>query len=169
MIRIAFTGPESSGKSTLAKAIAAECKGVYVPEFARTYLEEKGPEYDIDDLDFMAQGHADSIGIAANDLQLVDTDFLVFKIWSEYKYDAASPLIHRLISESWFDLHVLCAPDIPWESDDLRENPSDRDDLFLRYVNELEKYHKPYIIVEGVHDKRMKKVEQVIQELQRMT
>lgn len=168
MIRIAFTGPESSGKSTLAKAIAAEFEGEYIPEFARIYLEENGPEYDIDDLDFMAQGHADSIGDASKSVQLVDTDFLVFKIWSAYKYDAASPLIHRLVSENWFDLHVLCAPDIPWEPDDLRENPTDRDALFQQYVNELEKYRKSYIIVEGSHGKRMKKVGQVIQELQRM-
>lgn len=169
MIRIAFTGPESSGKSTLAKAIAESLDGAYIPEFARTYLEEKGPEYDIDDLDFMAQGHADAIGSTSNPLHLVDTDFIVFKIWSEFKYDAASPLIHRLVSENWFDLHVLCAPDIPWEEDELRENPSDRDELFLQYVQSLEKYRKPYIIVEGAHNKRMKKAAQAIQELQRIS
>jgi len=169
MIRIAFTGPESSGKSTLAKAVSGAMQGAYVEEFARTYLEEEGPEYDIEDLDIMAQGHADAIRNTADALQLIDTDFIVYKVWSEHKYDSASPLIHRLVSENWFDLHVLCAPDIPWESDELRENPDDRDTLFLRYVETLEKLRKSYIIVEGPHDKRLKKIEQAIKQLQRIS
>lgn len=169
MIRIAFTGPESSGKSTLAESVATSTEGVYIEEFARTYLESNGGEYDVDDLDEMAKGHLDEIKSTSEELQLVDTDFIVFKIWSEYKYDAASPLIHRLVSENWFDLHVLCAPDIPWEPDVLRENPEDRDALFLRYVEALEKLHKPYLIVEGTHDKRLKKVVEAINQLQRIS
>ncbi|MCH2224693.1 MAG: AAA family ATPase [Crocinitomicaceae bacterium] len=165
MIRIAFTGPESSGKSTLAKAISESMKGQYVEEFARSYLEDHGPEYDIQDLDVMAKGHLESILRASSPLQLIDTDFIVFKIWSEYKYDGASPFIHRLVSENWFDLHVLCAPDITWEPDDLRENPNDRDILFQRYVEGLEKLHKPYLIVEGPHTKRKEKLEKVIKKL----
>ncbi len=169
MIRIVFTGPESSGKSTLAKAVSELVQGTYIEEFARTYLEEEGPDYDVEDLDIMAKGHADAIRNSSDVLQLIDSDFIVFKVWSEHKYDSASPLIHRLVSENWFDLHVLCAPDIPWESDELRENPSDRDELFLRYVETLEKLRKPYIIVEGAHDKRLKKMEQAIKQLQRIS
>lgn len=169
MIRIAFTGPESSGKSTLAKEVEELMEGTYFLEFARTYLEENGPEYDVEDLDVMAQGHLDTFKNASDDLQLVDTDFIVFKIWSEYRYDAASPLIHRLVSENWFDLHVLCAPDIPWEPDTLRENPTDRDALFVRYVDALEKLRKPYIIVEGDRTKRLKKVQAAIEQLQRIS
>jgi nicotinamide riboside kinase len=71
------------------------------------------------------------------------------------------------VSENWFDLHVLCAPDIPWEPDKLRENPEDRDALFLRYVETLEKMRKPYLIVEGSLDKRLKKVSKAIRQLQR--
>ncbi|XOV66181.1 MAG: AAA family ATPase [Fluviicola sp.] len=167
MIRVAFTGPESAGKTSLAKASAESLKGVYIEEFARTYLEKYGPDYDADDLDIMAEGHAQAILAASDELQLVDTDFIVFKIWSEYKYDGASPMIHRLVSENWFDLHVLCAPDIPWEPDELRENPEDRDALFLRYVETLEKMRKPYLIVEGSLDKRLKKVSKAIRQLQR--
>ncbi len=167
MIRIAFTGPESSGKSTLAKAVSDSLDGTYIEEFARIYLEQNGPDYDVDDLETMVKGHSEAILSVSDALQLVDTDFVVFKIWSEYKYDAASPLIHRLVSENWFDLHVLCAPDIHWEPDELRENPDDRDELFQRYVETLEKLRKPYIIVEGTHAKRLKKVTGAISELQR--
>ncbi|MCR9171190.1 MAG: AAA family ATPase [bacterium] len=169
MIRIAFTGPESSGKTTLAKAASTALEGEYIEEFSRSYLEQNGPDYAVDDLDIMAKGHADAIENASGSLQLVDTDFVVFKVWSEYRFDAASPLIHRLVSENWFDLHVLCAPDIPWEADDLRENPDDRDALFLRYVEVLEKLRKPYLIVEGSHKKRLKKVTKAIEQLRRIS
>ena len=167
MIRIAFTGPESSGKSTLAQALATIENGAYIPEFARAYLEENGPDYEVDDLDIMVQGHAESIENSKNPLIFADTDFVVFKVWSEHKYELASPLIHRLISENWFDLHVLCAPDIPWEPDVLRENPDDRNELFLRYVKTLEMYRKEYVIVEGSHEKRIKKVQEALVRLQR--
>ncbi len=167
MIRIAFTGPESSGKSTLAMAAAEALKGEYIKEYARTFLEEYGPNYEVEDLDTMALGHANAMDETPTALQLVDTDFVVFKIWSEHKYNAASTLIYSLISENRFDLHVLCAPDIPWEEDPLRESPNDRDALFQRYVEELERFHKRYIIVEGSHDKRLKKVKDAVQKLQR--
>lgn len=168
MIRIAFTGPESTGKTALAKEVSRELEGTYIEEFARTYLEDHGPDYFVGDLDIMAQGHGDAIQNCSNELQLIDTDFLVFKIWSEYKYDAASPLIHSLVSENWFDLHVLCAPDFPWEEDELRENPEDRDKLFQLYVEALEKYRKPYIIVEGSMEKRLKKTVTAIDQLRRI-
>ncbi|GAB5417212.1 MAG: hypothetical protein Crog4KO_20780 [Crocinitomicaceae bacterium] len=167
MIRIVFTGPESTGKSTLAMAAADALKGDYVKEYARTFLEEYGPNYEVEDLDTMALGHANAMDETPTQLQLVDADFVVFKIWSEHKYGAASPLIYSLISENRFDLHVLCAPDIPWEEDPLRESPNDRDALFQRYVEELERFHKPYIIVEGAHDKRLKKVLTEVRELSR--
>jgi len=168
MIRVAFTGPESTGKTELAMAVSTELNGTYIEEFARTYLEEHGPDYFVDDLDIMAQGHSDAIEYCSHEMQLVDTDFVVFKIWSEYKYDAASPLIHRLVSENWFDLHVLCTPDFPWEEDELRETPEDRDILFQRYVEALEKYRKPYIIVEGTLEKRIKKTVRAIDQLRRI-
>ena len=56
MLRIAITGPESSGKTTLAKNLAKVFSAAYIPEFARQYLQEKGLKYDQWDLDEIAQG-----------------------------------------------------------------------------------------------------------------
>ena len=54
-IRIAITGPESTGKSTLAESLAVHFKGALIPEFARTYLENKTEKYSQSDIDFIAQ------------------------------------------------------------------------------------------------------------------
>lgn len=157
MIRIAITGPESSGKTTLATALASQIGATYLPEYARLYLEAYGSEYEQEDLDIMATGHLNSIKDERDDKVVVDTDFVVFKVWSDYKYNFTSAYINECISENWFDIHFLCAPDIPWEKDPLRENPDDRADLFARYVENLERYRKNYIILQGSHEDRMKK------------
>jgi nicotinamide riboside kinase len=89
----------------------------------------------------------------------------VLKIWSEQKYGFASSLINELVSENHFDLHVLCAPDIPWEHDPMRENPNDRHDLFEKYLNALNAFKKDYIIVSGSEDDRLKKSSAAIRAL----
>lgn len=157
MIRIAITGPESSGKTTLCKALAAYYGVGYIPEYARTYLEKTKGKYEQSDLDHIARGQYDNLINAPGDLLICDTDFHVIEVWSAYKYESVSSYISLLLQEDLFDLHILCKPDIPWDPDPLRENPEDRDFLFERYIAALEKHHKNYIIVEGSSDKRIEK------------
>jgi len=157
MIRVAITGPESSGKTTLANALSRHFGVTVVPEYGRKFLEENGPAYTQADLDDIAVGHEESVNLSQNSINIIDTDFVVLKIWSEYKYDFASSYINSLVSENHFDLHILCAPDIPWEEDPLRENPDDRHQLFERYVDTLSSFKKDFIIVNGLPEARLKK------------
>ena len=152
MIKIAITGPESSGKTTLTEALADYFGVAPIPEYAREYFNENGLEYTQEDLDDIAEGHAENLQIFLTEkspVNIVDTDFIVLKIWSEYKYKFASNYINSLVSENHFDLHILCAPDIPWEKDPMRENPNDRHELFEQYVHTLNKFKKDFIIVNG--------------------
>jgi NadR type nicotinamide-nucleotide adenylyltransferase len=162
IIRIAITGPESSGKTTLVKALSDQFEVSPVPEYARQYLEENVTGYIQEDLDEIALGHQESISLSQNSINIIDTDYVVLKVWSEDKFEFSSGLINRLVSENHFDLHILCSPDIPWEEDPLRENPEDRHKLFEKYLEVLNKYRKDYIIVSGTHDKRLKKSIQAI-------
>ena len=57
MIKIAITGPESSGKTTLCKSLSEHFETPYITEFSRTYLENKNASYKQDDLDKIAEGH----------------------------------------------------------------------------------------------------------------
>ena len=157
MIKVAITGPESCGKSTLAEALSKHFKVALIPEYSRTYLEENGPEYDQTDLDEIAEQHLINIDLSQESIKIVDTDFVVLKVWSEYKYDFTSGLINEFASENHFDLHILCSPDTPWEEDPLRENPDDRHKLFEMYLDTLNAFKKDYIIVSGEHKVRLKK------------
>ncbi|MFK8006949.1 MAG: AAA family ATPase [Saprospiraceae bacterium] len=57
--KIILTGPESTGKSTLARQLAQVYNTVWVPEFARTYLEGLNRPYRGDDLLKIAKGQRD--------------------------------------------------------------------------------------------------------------
>lgn len=155
MIRIAVTGPESSGKTTLCESLASHFKVAYIPEFARTYLEKTKGSYQQVDLDEIAKGQLKNILAATSSIVISDSDFSVMEVWSLYKYGKVSPFIKALVKENTFDLHILCTPDIPWEDDPLRENPTTRDLLFEHYKKSLEKYAKHFITVSGSHHKRL--------------
>ena len=157
MIRIALTGPESCGKSTLAATLAKYYKADLVEEYAREYLNKREGSYQREHMDEMARGHHLNIKLSQNSIQIIDTDFIVFKVWSEHKYNKSSKLINELVDQSLFDLHILCTPDIPWEDDPIRENPRDREYLFGKFEQSLQQLNRNFIIVNGSHENRLEK------------
>ena len=158
MIKIALTGPESSGKTTLCKSLSEHFKTPYITEFSRTYLENKNGYYNQDDIDRIAKGQLKLISNEEEKkIMIYDSDFIVLQIWSKYKFGNTTKLIDKLVKKNLFDLHILCKPDIPWEEDPLRENKYDRDYLFKLYKESLNRYKKHYITVSGLHQNRLEK------------
>lgn len=152
MLKIVITGPESSGKTTLATALAAHFHSPFVPEFARGFLEDRGPEYVEKDLLAIAQGQVAAEERAmrsAPGLLFCDTDLITIRIWSEEKYGRCHPWIVQQIEQRPYDLWLLCKPDLAWVSDPLRENPGDRDRLFDLHVDLLDELGKPYMVISG--------------------
>ncbi len=152
MIKIVLTGPESSGKSTLAKALATYFKVPLVLEYARIYLEENGPSYAFEDLDVMLQGQLDLENLASgkdSELIICDTDILTYKIWSAFKYGKTSAFIKKHFAKIDQAHYILCAPDFNWEADALREHPENRWEIYSLYKDELAFYNCDYLSVEG--------------------
>lgn len=149
-LRIAFTGPESSGKSTIATWCAQEFSLAYIDEFARIYLAHQS-SYTEKDLEVMAQKQ---VALWPKNGFVADTEMHVFQIWSLEKYAAVSQTIQNLLAKQKFDHYFLCAPDIPWEADPLRENPHDRERLFELYLEALEQFERPYTILRGTLENR---------------
>ncbi len=149
-LRIAILGPESSGKTTLANALANQLDAFLSPEFARKYLKKTNGHYDQKDLDFIAKQQFQSNSTRTNQPFLIaDTEMITLKIWSKVKYDSVSETILELLDKQQFDLYLLCKPDLPWEADPLREHPEFREELFRIYKNELQKLNMNYQIIEG--------------------
>ena len=147
MLKIIVTGPESSGKTTLCKELSKHFKIQFTKEFAREYLTNLDKDYTQNDLSEIAKGQLAS----EHNFQLLDTDLITIKIWSEYKYGNCEKWILDTIEKQKTEkrFYLLCKPDIHWEADPLRENPNNRNGLFELYKKEIDKLGHNYFILEG--------------------
>lgn len=167
MLRIAITGPESTGKTSLANAISEVFECPWVPEYARVYLTELGREYTREDLLLIAQGQLtleDYMAEDAESMLVCDTDMLVMKMWSEHKYGAADPFILHEWENRKYDLFILCGTDLPWEYDPLREHPDLRDHFYAIYKEELSGSGKAFLEVKGNLQDRVDQVVRYLSE-----
>ncbi|MCB0759263.1 MAG: ATP-binding protein [Flavobacteriales bacterium] len=162
MRKVVVTGAECSGKSALSADLAGHYGVTWVPEMAREYLGQLGRPYREEDLLKIAElqlhteeERASEAGSAAPFL-VCDTDLITIRIWGEEKYGRSDPWIVQQTEERPYDLWLLCRPDIPWVYDPLRENPHDRDRLFAVYEKTLKALAKPYVIIEGGREERLK-------------
>jgi len=150
-VKIAFTGPESSGKTTMSKWLSEHFSFDFVEEYAREHLSQK-TNYNREDLNKIAIEQFRRYQASGN--MAIDTEMLVMKVWFEEKYNYCSDLILELLERQKLDFYFLCKPDIPWEEDPLRENPLDRDRLFMKYEENLIEQGFDYIVLEGTFIER---------------
>lgn len=161
MIRIAITGPECSGKTSLFLWLAAKIFDARsVQEYSREFLEtkERGYKYDGADLIHIGREHAARLKKAfraSNDALICDTEFYVLDIWWREKMGGVNQEFEEYKTTFDFDLFLLCKPDLPWVQDGLRENPDDRDRLFDIYKSALEEDNRSYMVVSGSGESRM--------------
>ena len=162
---IVITGPESSGKTTLSKALSKALNTGYTEEYAREYLNSNST-YKQEDLLHIAQGQLQKEKANLNPIAIHDTDLITIKIWSEYKYNQCNPWIIEQIEQQKSEnrLYLVCKSDIPWEADPLRENPSNRAELFEIYLSEIQNTKHPYFIIEGEE-----RLEQALSKIQSFT
>jgi len=157
--RIAIVGPECTGKTDLARFLAQHFQTSWVPEFARSYIERLHRPYEKQDLAIMAEGQLaleDEHAATANKLLICDTNLVVIKIWSEFKYGHCDPEIIQNMVARKYNLHLLSYVDVPWEDDPQREHPDKREQLFNLYKTELLKYNTRFVEIRGEqHERRM--------------
>ena len=168
--KIAIVGPESTGKTTLASQLAQALHTVWIPEYAREFLEQLGRPYVREDLIDIAKGQLalENQGLPqANKWLICDTNLLVIKIWEEFRYGAQHPDIGERMNLSTFALYILTKTDIPWTADDQRESPdlAERQELFSLYEQALLQAGVSYITVSGTPDMRLDQALRAIGEL----
>ena len=120
MISVCFHGAESTGKSVLAEKLSREFGGTWVPEYGRTYCEERGTDLDMADLQAIAEGQAMAVAAAASahpGLLLLDTDQLMTAAWAEMLFGEVPS---ELTAYPKADLYLLFTPDVPWIDDGTR-------------------------------------------------
>lgn len=166
LIKIGITGPESTGKSRLAEELAFHYKTVFVPEYARGYIDNLDRPYNQDDILQIAKGQIGEesrLEKLANGILFCDTELIVTRIWSEVKYGTCYPWILETIEKNKYDLFLLCNIDLPWENDPQREHPHMREKLFSLYFDALTNYGFPFKIVSGTGKPRLANAIRIIE------
>jgi len=152
-MRIAFTGPESSGKTTFSKWLSehlSNCR--LVNEYAREYLEEqKITRATADDFQKIVEQQQSLFKVSNTySHEIFDTDIFVLRIWNDEVFNLKLTALAVNEANS-MDIHFLCSPDVKWEADPLRSAPdeSERQRLFEKYKSDLIQSHSNFVVLSG--------------------
>ena len=173
IVKVVLFGPESSGKTSLSEHLARYYNTVWVPEFARDYLQQKwnNKRKTCEKEDFIpiAIGQMaleNKLAEKADKILICDTDLLETKVYSEEFYDGfVDEILERAAIENSYDLYLLTYIDTPWEKDDLRDRPEQRLEMFSAFENALIQHKRPYILLIGSKEARLKIATKAIEEV----
>jgi NadR type nicotinamide-nucleotide adenylyltransferase len=152
--RVAIVGPESAGKSTLARQLAARYQTVCVEEYARGLLDFNKGWCEPHHIPQIARGHrASEVALArqANRILFTDTDLLTTTVWSRMLYNDCPGWIRDQADAQRFDFTLLLDCDLDWENDGQRYMPdhTERRNFLEIMRSELERLDRPYALIQG--------------------
>ena len=170
IVKVVLFGPESTGKTTLASQLAYHYQTVWAPEFARDYLQKKWNNKrqvcEHEDLLPIAIGQMkleNKLAKRADKVLICDTDLLETKVYSEEYYGGmVHPDLEAAAEKNQYDIYLLTYIDIPWQFDSIRDKPGQRENMFNAFENALKKSNRPYVILKGDEETRLKKAIEVI-------
>ena len=153
--KICFYGPESTGKSTLAKKMAELYQTEFVPEVAREIITSN--DFTVDDI--IQVGHAQTKRVldkakVANKLLICDTDLITTQIYSQIYLKQVPDVLYALEKQVHYDAYFLFNIDVPWEEDGLRDLGTKREEMMKMFKSEIDKRKIDYIMVSGDYQQR---------------
>lgn len=161
--KICFYGPESTGKSTMAKKMALHYQTTFVPEVARELINSN--DITIDDIIEIGTAQTERVKEktnSANKLVFCDTDLITTKIYSQYYLNEVPQILNDLEKEICYDLYFLLDIDVEWVADHLRDFGDRRLEMFNLFKSELEKREIAYIQISGDYKTREEKIREII-------
>ncbi|CAA9272989.1 MAG: Ribosylnicotinamide kinase [uncultured Adhaeribacter sp.] len=167
-LKIAVTGPESTGKSTLAAQLAQHYHSGWVPEYARDYIAKLNRPYTAQDVELIAAGQLSRLQQSLQEIKgpvFCDTELIVIKIWMLHAFGFCPEWILRAIEQQNFNLYLLLNVDLPWEPDPQREHPHLRQFFYDWYQRELQQYGFNFVCISGNYENRLEQARQQIDAL----
>lgn len=158
ILKVAIIGPESTGKSTLAAALAKHYHTIWVQEYAREYCSKLTTECTLQDEINMFYGQLalEEQELAQKpSLLICDTTILTVKVWCEHVFGSCPDFIKEEIATRAYDFYVLLDIDMPWEPDPLRDFPHLRAHFLTIYREELKLLAKPFTFISGLGEQRL--------------
>jgi NadR type nicotinamide-nucleotide adenylyltransferase len=161
--RVVVAGPESTGKTTLARELGAHFATAWVPEFARDHLDRKyegaalSPPCREEDLPEIARGQLaaeDEAARRSSGVILCDTDLYATWFYAEEYFGGCPQWIRATASARRYDLHLLLDADVPWVADPQRDLPHRRASMLAWLRRKLEADGRPHRLVSGTWEER---------------
>lgn len=154
--KVCLYGPESVGKTTMARQLAAHYQTAFVPEVARDLLTSN--DFTLDDI--IRIGHAQTQAVldtaaVANKILFCDTDVITTALYADHYLHEIPPVLAELEVQITYDLYFLLDIDVPWVADGLRDLGHRRAELFQRFKDALDQRGIAYVLVSGDWAQRM--------------
>ena len=167
MIRVVLTGPECSGKTTLAAALAEVFDVPWIPEAARRFAEgspEPLSAATVEPIARMSMQMEDAVVLAAARPKMIvrDTDLVSTVVYARHYYGASPVWIEQAARTRLADLYLLCHPDLPWTSDGVRDRPMQREELLADFRAALVAFGANVVEVSGVGDARLLRASEAV-------
>lgn len=157
-LKVVLTGSECTGKTTLARALAARYATAWSPEFARDYLEVKAAPLTAEDVEPIARGQRageDAAHGLASRVLFLDTDLVSTVLYARHYYGACASWIEEEARARRGDLYLLNHPDVAWVADGLqRDRATARDLMHQLFERTLREFGAPIVDVRGTWPER---------------
>jgi NadR type nicotinamide-nucleotide adenylyltransferase len=179
-IRVVVVGAESTGTTTLTRALATKFQAPWVPEMGRFYTDSLVPtasksngesvEVAWKDEDFIAIGqlqqHYENLLAARSDgLIFCDTNASATVLWQKRYQGTATPAMRELARHDRVDLYILTGDEIPFVQDGIRDGEHLRHRMHAQFAKTLRQSGTPFVIARGSLDESMRPVAPLITQL----
>jgi HTH-type transcriptional repressor of NAD biosynthesis genes len=158
--RVCLLGAESTGKTTLAAALATRCETVWNPEYGRVYTEvgrTRSAPWESREFTHIAHAHCwyeDLLAGFAQRVLFCDTDAFTTAVFHEAYLGEPATGLSDLV-ERRYDLYLVCGLDIPYTHDGWREFAEQRVWMHEQLLEHARGSGSPWLLVEGAHDRRL--------------
>lgn len=160
--RVCVIGAESTGGTTLARALAAHYATGWVPEYGRDYGWDKQAQpsglwwsAEFRHIAREQRRQEDFAARSANRVLIADTNELATHLWHRRYLGHDDAQLQAIAAQARCDLYLLTGDEIAYEHDGLREKPWERPQMHAWLVEALHAQPVPWIELRGTHEARM--------------
>ncbi len=149
---VCFYGPESTGKTEMAKKMTERYCTQWVPEVARELITSN--TFNREDIIMIGRAQTERIvkkARMANRVLFCDSDLITTQIYSRYYLGVVPPVLYELEKMVEYDQYFLFDIDVPWVDDGLRDlgDQKKREEMFALFKSELHRRNISYTLVQG--------------------